>query len=166
MPLANTLIRCNTCLNLKLHLVTIDDEISKCDSVSSYLIISFRLPYICVHFRRLVLCKFFMNPQIALRFGCLSPYSLPHPPHPSFFLLDHSVTVFSSLFLYIHNYLFYFHFLSRSIPFPCHLLYSFCSYIDCNISYQRLNIYLHYHWILITSPRIFFLALLICLRIS
>lgn len=110
--------------HLKLHLVTIDEEMSNGTSVSCYLIISFRLPSICAHFGKLVLCKLFMNLQIALRFGCLSPYSLPHPPLPSFFLLDHSVSIFSSLFLYIHNYLFYFHFLGRSIHSPSHLLYT------------------------------------------
>lgn len=47
--------------HLKLHLVTIDEEMFKFDSVSCYLIISFRLPSICVHFRKLVLCKLLMN---------------------------------------------------------------------------------------------------------
>lgn len=129
--------------HLKLHLVTIDEEMSNGTSVSCYLIISFRLPSICAHFGKLVLCKLFMNLQIALRFGCLSPYSLPHPPLPPssclIILFQFSppcsctyTTIYSISTFWVDPF----------IPLVTYSIPSFCSYIDCNISYQRLNIHL------------------------
>lgn len=86
-PLASSLIRCNSFPALK---VSFGGKRRLVEALSPLLFsssVEVSFIYVCI-LRAYTVVGFPTNPQIALTFSCLSPYSLPYSPFPSPFLPD------------------------------------------------------------------------------